>query len=121
MLVAVSTEPGRMAFTRTWGASSLASVLVMLFTPALAAPLAPMPRDGIWDSRLDMLMIDPCSTSQAAAMALRPVSRTLAAVASIWSAVRAVHTMSAPASANPRAIPWPMPLPAPVMMATLPL
>src|SRR5439155_1062921 len=59
-------------------------------------------------------------TSHLTARHRRPISRTTPAVSSICDSVRAVATISAPASARAIAIARPNPRPAPVTIATLP-
>ena len=51
--------PTTTEFTRTFGAHSTASVLVMLSTPALAAPYAAVPGVGRLPLTLETLTIDP--------------------------------------------------------------
>src|SRR6201999_2395491 len=51
--------PTTRAFTRTLGPHSTASVWVRLSNPALAAPYAPVPGDGLRPLRLQILTIDP--------------------------------------------------------------
>ncbi len=51
--------PTTTEFTRTFGAHSTASVLVMLSIPALAAPYGAVPGVGLRPLTLAMLMIEP--------------------------------------------------------------
>src|SRR4051812_2635105 len=111
---------GLIRITRSHSAAAMWSSEQKLNTPALFPSASRRPNESSAVAK-HLSAVSRVEMSPEHDTARPPAARISPTVTSARSSVMSLTTTCAPSSANRRAMPWPMPLPAPVTMATRPL